>query len=153
MSSWKKLFKWSWVEMLSSKENYNIANNCAVLEQMFIVKSSVKSVKSIWPPPDIFRGLCFVGSSSFIFFQQNLKWNKQSEQSNWSQILLITSQALTLGFFEMLAHSSMPICYSAATLGGFHGFWVPCKVYDSKKRNRRDVQALCGFWFALLGPP
>lgn len=36
--------------MLSSKENYNIANNCAVLEQMFIVKSSMKSVKSIWPP-------------------------------------------------------------------------------------------------------
>lgn len=33
--------------MLSSKENYNIANNCAVLEQMFIVKSSMKSVKSI----------------------------------------------------------------------------------------------------------
>lgn len=33
--------------MLSSKENYNIANNCTVLEQMFIVKSSMKSVKSI----------------------------------------------------------------------------------------------------------
>lgn len=66
--------------MLSSKENYNIANNCAVLEQMFIV------LWSLWKAFDLLltsSGGFVLQALLVIYFSSKIK----SETSSLSKAI------------------------------------------------------------------